>query len=350
MMLFNAPFIPDSAYIDDLIRLDKKLYAVYFSLYQPMVADARIRLQIRDIQDLIEGLKRIPCAAKYLLANGRFQLAENYQFKDGLAKLIRYLEQLMDADILDGIIFSDFYFLNALSMAAPRLSSQLEAMPSINFMIDSTEKFNAVMAMVGQSGFRIPRKMTLDRSLNRRPEALQALAEHIRKHYGGMRIELLANEGCLNHCAFRSTHEALISASNAGISMDTFGFNRDLGCIRTLHKTPHSILASPFIRPEDMDRYSDVADIIKMCGRTLGGAFLRRLVSAYETGQYDGNLFDLLDSTHWMGHHWDLPNNQLPENFLDQLAHCDQNCPSCSCCRDLFKHHARALPVHFEIL
>lgn len=350
MMLFNVPFIPDSAYIDDLSRLGKTIYAVYFSLYQPMVADARIRLENRDIQDLIDGLKRIPLPAKYLLANGRFQSADNYLARDGLAPLIGYLERLVEEGVLDGIVFSDFYFLKALSKATPQLAAQLEAMPSINFMIDSPEKYNAVMAMVDNSGFRMPRKMTLDRSLNRRPKALHDLAEHIRKHHGGMRIELLANEGCLNHCAFRSTHEALISAANAGISMDTFGLNRDLGCIRTLSETPYAIMASPFIRPEDMDRYSDVADIIKICGRTLGGAFLSRVVKAYATGHYDGNLFDLLDSTSWMGQHWDLPNGRLPANFFDRLFRCDQNCSACSVCRDLFKQFAQALPLHFETL
>ena len=348
MMQFNVPFIPDAAYTDDLSRLGEALYAIHFSLYHPVVADARIQFQSLDMQRLIDGLQKIQGARKYLLANGRFQTPEKYRTGDGLSLLIKCLEQLKGAGVLDGIIFSDGYFVNALSMAAPKLAAQLEAIPSINFMLDSPAKCDAVLAMVAQSGFQLPQKITLDRALNRHPKALRDLADHIRSQYGPMQVELLANEGCLNHCVFRATHEAMIAAVNAGIAMDTFGLNRDLGCVHTLSEKPYRILASPFIRPEDVSCYTDVADVIKICGRTLGRDFLRRAVAAYAAGHYDGNLFDLLDAAHWMGQHWDLPNSRLPADLLDRLTRCDQNCTACSGCRDLFGQYARALPVHFD--
>ena len=348
-MRFNVPFILDESYIGDLTRLGERLSAVHFSLNQPVLADARIHFQSQDLQTLIDGLQRVPTPRRYLLANGRFQSAEHYRSGGGLTPLIESLDRLMAAGVLDGIIFSDGYLLKALSKAMPRVTERLEAIPSINFMIDSFAKLASVLMMIDHSHFRPPVKITLDRSLNRRPVVLRDLAEDIRRHHAGMQIELLANEGCLNHCAFRATHEAIIAAINAGAAMDTFKMNRDLGCVRTLSESPHRILASPFIRPEDLSRYIDVADVIKVCGRTLGSAFLRRTVAAYAAECYEGNLFDLLDAAHWMGQHWDLPNDGLPESLLDRLTACDQNCTDCTMCREMFAQHARKLPIHIDV-
>ncbi len=348
MIRFNVPFILDEQYIGDLKRLDGRLYAVHFSLHQPVLADARIRLHTQELQSLVDGLQRIPGVKKYLLANARFQSADNYRSEGALTQLIACLEQLMAGGVLHGIIFSDGYFLRALSDAAPHLATRLEAIPSINFMVDSAERLEAVMALLRGSRFLPPDKIPLDRALNRRPEPLRNLAAVIRERYPEMRIELLANEGCLNHCAFRGTHEALIAAANVGTPIDTFRLNRDLGCVRILSETPHCILSSPFIRPEDLPRYAAVADIIKICGRTLGSTFLRRAVAAYAAERYEGNLLDLLDAANWMAQHWDLPNSKLPGGLIEQLATCDQNCSACKVCREVFQQHARALPVQLR--
>ena len=347
MIRFNAPFILDNAYIDQLNRLGKRLYAVHFSLNQPVLADARVHLHTQEIESLIEGLQRVPAARKYLLANGRFQAAVHYKADGASAQVIENLERLMAEGVLHGVIFSDGYFLKALSDGAPRLADRLEAIPSVNFMIDAAPKLAAVMEMVGDSRFLPPSKISLDRSLNRCPGALRDLAALIRKRYAGMHIELLANEGCLNHCPLRSTHEALIAAANTGTTIDTFCLNRDLGCMRVLSERPHRILASPFIRPENVRHYADVADIIKICGRTLGGTFLSRVLTAYADGKYSGNLLDLLDAAHWMAQRWELPNSGLPENILQQLTACDQNCATCELCQKIFQQHARELPLHF---
>lgn len=347
-MQLNVPYIPDESYTRWLNHLGKRLYAVHFSLHDPALADARIHLGGPDMQHLIDGLQGIPIPRKYLLANGRFQPAGRYLADDGLTRLIRRIEQLCATDLLDGIIFSDPYFLMILSEAVPDLAARLEAIPSINFMIDTEAKLAAVFAAVSLGRFRPPGKITLDRSLNRRPRELGRLAASIRKHYPGLKIELLANEGCLSHCPYRATHEALIAAANAGAAVDTFRLNRDLGCMHILLQTPHRILASPFIRPEDIGRYTGTADIIKICGRTLGTAFLTRTVAAYAAGAYTGNLFDLLDAANWMAEKWHLPNKELPSDLFDRLTACDGDCCNCPVCQRLFQRYAQPLPFHFK--
>jgi collagenase-like PrtC family protease len=316
---------------------------VHFSLHDPVLCDARVRLKHASLQTTIDLLARLPGPKKYLLANGRFQPAGTYTGLVGLSRLIEQLERLMDTGVLDGLIFADSYLLTALSDAAPTIVSQMEAIPSVNFSIDSIGKLKVLMDLVSASGFRLPGKITVDRDLNRRPVDLASFSIAIRRRWPRIKIELLANEGCLRHCPYRPTHEALIAATNNATHsdghFDTQRLNRDLACRRQLAQFPQQILASPFIRPEDVGRYEGSADIIKVCGRTLGVDFLERSVAAYAQCHYRGNLLDLLDAAHWMSDHWNIPNGDIPENFLDVLSTCEQDCADCDFCRMHFEHH-----------
>jgi hypothetical protein len=337
MLLLNVPFLPDASYARFLETLGPRLHAVHYPLYDPGLCDARVRLRNHAPQDLVEPLQRLRGPRKYLLANGRFQTMDTYFNGRSLGRLIEELDMLLGAGVLDGLIFADSYLLTALADAAPGVAARLEAVPSINFGIDAPDQLAALMELILENGFQPPGKITLDRSLNRRPGALAALSREIRQRWPGIRIELLANEGCLPHCPFRATHEALIAAANAGLQVDTRRLNRDLACIRVLSRSPHRIFGSPFIRPEDLDRYAAPADLIKICGRTLGAGFLERAVKAYAEGCYRDNLLDLLDAAHWMAERWEIPNHDLPGDFLDRL--------NTGPWETLFCRHARPRPL-----
>ncbi|MEJ2040084.1 MAG: hypothetical protein P8X55_14300 [Desulfosarcinaceae bacterium] len=349
-MKLDVPFIPDSEYADYLAGLGDEIHAVHFSLYDPELSDARIRLKSVEIETLIDLLRKLPGPRKYLLANGRFHRTDHYAPDGGMNSLLDRLERLRSSGVLDGLIFSDAYLLMALSDAAPDLAGRLEAVPSINFGMDSIRKVQSVLDLILNSRFRLPGKIALDRSVNRDPDALSGLAKAVRRHYPEAKVELLVNEGCLSRCPFRRTHEALIACANAGMSVDSLRLNRDLGCMRILSRSPHRILASPFIRPEDMWRYKNQADIFKVCGRTLGQAFLMRAVNAYRGEKYAGNLLDLLDASHWMAEKWDLRNEALPEDFIQRMAACDQHCEGCPTCREMFRRFARPRLFHLPQL
>ena len=343
-MLLNAPFIPDPQYAAFLSGLGQQIFAVHFSLYNPQLGDARIRLQTVDIQALARLLQTLPGPKKYLLANGRFHPTQSYD-QAGVHALRQPLEMLLAAGVADGLIFSDPYLLMALSDAAPDLAGSLEAVPSVNFAIDSLQKLAAVLDLIRQSRFRMPQKICLDRGLNRRPQALAELVAAARPRWPETKFEVLVNEGCLPHCPFRPTHEALIASTNSGFGIDSLRLNRDLGCMRMLSESPYRIFASPFIRPEDMSRCDGAVDIFKISGRTLGRPFLMQTVGAYSAQRYDGNLLDLLDASHWMAAKWEIPNPQLPEDLFERLTGCGQLRRDCTYCRDLFQRLARPRPL-----
>jgi hypothetical protein len=343
-MQFDVPFIPDPEYTAFLAALGGRIHAVHFSLFDPELSDARIRMRAVEARAIADQLQGLPGPKKYLLANGRFQPAGRYGRNGGTRGLIRRLTRLRAAGILDGIIFSDAYLLTALSDAAPDLAGRLEAVPSINFSLDSIRKIQSVLGLIARSRFRMPGKIVLDRDLNRNPEALFDLVGAVRRRYPETRPELLVNEGCLPQCPYRQTHEALIASTNAGNTVDHLGLNRDLGCMRVLNGSPHLILSSPFIRPEDLRHYKADVATFKICGRTLGRDFLMRAVSAFTGEKYTGNLFDLLDASHWMAEKWELPNEALPEDFFHRMTRCRGHCDGCPVCLDLFRRIARRRP------
>ena len=332
--------------------MGSRLHAVHFSLHDPVLCDARVRLEQPSLQTTIDLLARLRGPQKYLLANGRFQPTGTYTGLVGLSTLIERLERLLDAGVLDGLIFADSYLLTALGDTAPAIVTRLEAVPSVNFSIDSIGKLKVLMDLVLASGFRLPGKITVDRDLNRHPAELAALSIAIRRHWPKVKIELLANEGCLIQCPFRCTHEALIAATNNATGseghFDTQRLNRDLACQRQLTQFPHRILASPFIRPEDVCSYEGSADLIKVCGRTLGAGFLERSVAAYAQCHYRGNLLDLLDAAHWMSDRWNIPNGNIPEDFLDVLSTCEQDCAGCDFCKTHFNHHVLSKQLQLQ--
>jgi len=145
MLPLNVPFLPEASYICFLNNLGPRLHAVHFSLHDPVLWDARVRLEQPSLQTIIDLLAHLPGPKKYLLANGRFQPTGTYTGPVGLSVLIERLQRLLDTGVLDGLIFADSYLLAALGDAAPAIVSRLEAIPSVNFSIDNIGKMKVLM-------------------------------------------------------------------------------------------------------------------------------------------------------------------------------------------------------------
>lgn len=326
---FDAPLLPDAPYTDFLSNHANRLSSVYFSLFDEQVPDARPRSITLKPETLIDHLSKIASTSKFALLNSRFHLQEVYEAPD---RIIRLLSSLREAGQLDGLFFADGYLLRALSDRAPSLTRELEAVPSVNCMLDTAPRIRAWLQLVSATNFKQPARLVLDRSLNRRPTKMRELG----KLFPGRRLVLLTNEGCLQNCPFKLTHNALMSVSSQGLaSNDTFSINRDLGCLRQFSDQPWLLFSSPYIRPEDLVYLEDINPVIKVCGRTRGPAFLRRALESYMNGRFQGNLLELLDTPEALSHMLHVDNASLPEDFYDMLADCDHDCDNCGICQDL---------------
>ncbi|MCJ2166022.1 MULTISPECIES: hypothetical protein [unclassified Pseudodesulfovibrio] len=335
-MLLDVPFIPDTEYTAFLRDRAQSLTSVHFSLTDPSLSDARQRLHRQDMNEIIHGLRRLHGVDKYVLMNARLHAPERYFDTKGLAHTAQCLERLSDEADLKGVIFADPYYLQALSDARPDLACRLEAVPSINAMPDTADRVFALLAMIGSTGFRLPSRLVLDRSLNRNIDRLNRVTGQIRTRYPRMRLLLMANEGCLYQCPYKPAHDAHVALVNEGLCPErTFAMNRDFGCMRRLLLDPGAMLASPFIRPEDLHEYQGKADGIKLCGRNRGSQFLVRAVTAYLDGSHTGNLLDLMDAMGDLNDRVNIPNPALPDTFFRQVTACDKNCLACGRCADI---------------
>ena len=335
-MLLDVPFLPRDDYVTFLRERSDRLASVHFSLNDPRVSDARQRLEAMDIDAFVRGLNRLEGVDRFLLMNGRMHRPERYFDKAGLNAAADLLERLVDEAALTGVVFADAYLLQALSDARPGICERLEAVPSVNAIPDSAAKVFGLLDMIARTAFRPPSRLVADRALNRDPEGLRALAHGLRARHADLRLFLLANEGCLYHCPYKPAHDAHIALVVEGLCGDrTFGLNREFGCVRRMLDEPGLMLASPFIRPEDMNRYAGEAYGLKICGRNRGADFLLRAVAAYDEGQYEGNLLDLMDAMGDLAERVHLPNHGLPADFFEQVTACDKACRACGRCAAL---------------
>ena len=343
-LLFDVPLLIDPSYLDFLSGCQERIHSVHFSLPAPQILDGR-SLPAPDLNELCSCLAQLATVKKFALLNSRFLAPGFYLKPDRLTTVLHNLEVLRHEAGVDGLVFNDHYLLHALAQQAPALCQQLEAVPGVNSQLDSVAKIEATLASIRASGFRQPGKLILDREMNRDLKGLQQLSTALGKCYPQLAITLLANEGCLRHCPFKLSHDAHIAHANSCGHDLTHQLNSHFGCINILQSQPQRLLSSPMIRPEDTRHYQGLVQVIKLCGRTLGGDFLKKLLAAYLAGQHHGNLLELLDAPNWLSHTLYLANEQIPATFHQQLSQCGDQCQQCNYCQQLFKQISEPLPI-----
>ncbi len=350
----DLPFIPDARYMAFLAKLKSRVHSLHVPLHLPGVADARPPGQAQDAQRMIELLAPLAKAGVqcFGLLNSRFHAPTVYGDKAFLLALGERLQALTDAGILHGIIYVDHYLLLALAGAFPDLCARLQAVPSVNCQLDSLDKVLRQLGYIARTPFVLPTKVVLDRGLNRRIRQLEALRHELGLRVPELKVALLANEGCLDHCPFRQTHAGHMALAHmpehGGYGPGHMTANRSLGCTKLFYKRPELLISAPFIRPEDQQRYKGLADIIKLCGRSRGGKTMSCIILAYAQGRYEGNLLWLNDSQEPLAHRLFLANDKLPENFLDLVGDCQADCEDCGICRILARRCISRQPPGIE--
>jgi len=340
----DVPFLPEEAYLEFLNSSNGHIDSVHFSLPGAQRLDSRAHSQtVESVEELAALLAQTTIPKRYALLNSRFYGPELLTDKHQLDALIFALTVCAERQVIDGIIYCDHYLLQRLSNEAPELAAVLEAVPGINTMLDSQGKIDAHLAYIGETRFRQPNKIVLDRSLNRNLSKLTEIARWCREGLADLKLELVGNEGCLPYCPYRSSHDAYIALDNCTEGSSSQEINALLGCMQLLRKQPYRILQSPFIRPEDVDSYLYDVDIIKISGRNLDSTMLQRIITAYINRSWKDNLLELLDSSHWLASELYVDNNGLSFDFANMLSVCNNRCESCRFCMELFNSISHSL-------
>lgn len=352
MFLYDLPLHNSRSYIDSLLeKYADKIYSVYFMLSASDFSDARIQNISVEFEDTLKHLKMLPThIKKYLTINGRYTPISDYA-SNHIRSIVDKLKVLKEHNCLDGVLWLDFYFLQRMEQIDREFCSTIEAIPSINTFIDSYEKMNSQFMYVHDLGFKPPSKIIIDRTLNRKMLHLKEFVEKVRKHYPEMKVESLVNEGCLYNCPFKVNHDIVISMVNEEImplktkgylarsqqnnDFDVNQLNEKYGCLNYIQTHPSRFFEMPFIRPEDIEQYRGLIDVVKISGKIKSDNFVLQAIEAYENKEWVGNLLDLLDAAGPLDQYYYVLNDEIPNTFHKMLTTCDKNCLKCGYCGKL---------------
>ncbi|MDD6082367.1 MAG: hypothetical protein PUB89_05895 [Oscillospiraceae bacterium] len=140
-------------------------------------------------------------------------------------------------------------------------------------------------------------EITLDHSFNRNFDLLRKMLTYYKD--SDFALRLIANNFCLKECPYRLSHGGFAAHSDATkLSMDFSLVN----CTYRKVKNPKAMLTSEWIRPEDVHYYEELAEetgnknfSLKLVERTRPTPFIERVIKAYTSESYDGNLLDILN-------------------------------------------------------
>ena len=191
-------------------------------------------------------------------------------------------------------------------------------------------------------------RIILSISLNRDLTTIQEIKAKSRDN---VTLELLVNDSCLYECPYRVYHYN--TGSHGSIRDNLFYLDYCIfKCLLKRLQEPGEIIRSPWLRPEVLELYRDVVDIIKIGGREKNTAWVQRAVEAFAKGHYDGNILDILTivtpASHELGEYFmgkapdfSLANRELGPYFqsLLQKKHTRDDCRSCNLCETIAGKH-----------
>ena len=125
---------------------------------------------------------------------------------------------------------------------------------------------------------------------------LKTVSDWAKAH--GKVVGMQANSGCLRQCPFQTFHDNLhghdrITQSKVGEAFDFSVFRCKTNYARGNYE---DFLRATWIRPEDLPRYEEHVDVVKIATRRHPEPV--KVLDAYATYSYDGNLADLMDPAH----------------------------------------------------
>lgn len=165
--------------------------------------------------------------------------------------------------------------------------------------------------------------------MNRSRSTLTALSNMFSGQVG-----VVANVACLLECPWRDYHGHLVShAEESPVHLDW----AILRCNRERLANPEAAVKASWVRPEDLDIYRSWGiSWFKLAGRSRGENWVRQAVSAYQTGHWEGDLFDLMEGVGGFDPLLRLNtmlDNRKLNGFLKRLPACKAWAEGCASCR-----------------
>lgn len=247
--------------------------------------------------------------------------------RGGQRKIRKLLDKLVGAGI-EAVTVSTPYLLKLIKKSYP----ELHVTVGIYAQVDTVNRVRFWESLGADA-------ITLESfSINRDFERLKKI-----RAATDAELILIANHLCLPNCPLQPYHQNCFAHASTS-NRDFFVDYCYLECNRRRFADPAKFISAGWIRPEDVETYAALGyDSFKLLERDLPSELLLKRVQAYEAGEFDGNLAELLLS-HSFGREnggpskwqylWNLLSAPLSslfraDNFMrDQgLLHSLEECP-----------------------
>jgi collagenase-like PrtC family protease len=171
------------------------------------------------------------------------------------------------------------------TVALPTILDVFADLPEVRVTISTILAVQSPVAMRFVEQFPWVDRVCVPESLNRDLPKLERLCRATR-----LEISTIVNSFCLLWCPFRAPHYDYESHAPEG-PHDYLGRL----CDSVRRREPAAILGSPWIRPEELDRYLALGvSLFKFSGREMPRPDFPRSVRSYNERRYEGDLIDLL--------------------------------------------------------
>ena len=201
---------------------------------------------------------------------------------------------------------------------------------SVNGRVHGTTGFESVLDLFDS--------FYVSRELHRDPAYLARVADWAKAH--GKVVGLQANSGCLRQCPFQQFHDNLHGHNRLRQSVvgDKFDFSVFRCRTNYAKKNWEDFIRATWIRPEDIPLVEPHVSVIKLATRRHRCP--TKILNAYASYSYDGNLTDLMDPIHSeLFAPYQIDNKAFPADFATTVGSCpDANdCRHCGRCTDILK-------------
>ena len=154
----------------------------------------------------------------------------------------------------------------------------------------------------------------------------------------GKKLIMLANSGCFSFCSAQSFHDNLVAHESEICEVSNAGNFLPYVCWESLkhRENWHMLLENTWVRPEDIHKYEELFDTVKLATRmhSLPGM----VIDAYARGRFIGNLLDLFEPGFGVAlRPFIINNSAFPDDWFKRTTECDKECHKCGYCKGVLE-------------
>ena len=216
------------------------------------------------------------------------------------------------------------FVMTVLRREFPKVEIRL----SVNMRVHGTVGYESILELF--DSFYVTRERQRDR------DYLAATSAWAKAH--GKSVGMQANSGCLRQCPFQTFHDNLhghgrLAQSKVG---EAFGFSVFRCKTNYARGNYEDFLRATWLRPEDLPQYEPFVGTVKLATRRHPDPV--RVLNAYATYSYDGDLARLMDPAHDFPKTFDNAAFSRSTLWPSVLSCPDANdCRHCGKCAELMK-------------